>query len=51
MITTQLNPVDPYYLFHMYNFQIKITEIQLLKRNAEMELIMQGKTLGLYTDG
>ena len=33
MITTQLNPAYPYDLFHMYNFHIKITEIQLLKWN------------------
>ena len=38
MITTQLIPVDPYDLFHMYKFQIKITEIQLLKWNSENEL-------------
>ena len=51
----------------MYNFQItfllkynccnetlkwnSITEVELLKMNSEIELPMQGKTLGLYTDG
>ena len=54
MIITPLIPVYPYDLFHMYKFQIKITEIQLLKWNSEMisesKLTMQGKMLGLYTD-
>ena len=45
----ELIPVDPYDLFLMCNFEIKITEIELLKLNSEMEYCAR-QTLGLYTD-
>ena len=44
---------------YMYNFQITfywntiavMKHFHLLKKNSENELTIQGKTLGLYTDG